>query len=349
MRKEVYHNSGAARPKQNGIIIAEAWLWSVTLRGMPVSDGAARVLHALARHFNTSTLKADPGPGEKRLAIITHRTARSVRRAIRELLKHPEAPFAQHLRGQHQTPVYAWTDMALDAATMTQGEVNRLVQAHAREDNPVPSASATPVPPEASREDNPDRDNVSGGTNRVCQGGQKCPPNSVREPCNNGELCTKAATPLVLTSPLMAMTVTSNTSITATTTTWLGDACGDWLEIIEGIPNRGRIGSALKPLVEQLGWETPLHPPHPCVREAWRKYLREKDPAFANPQDFASKFGAYWKYGAGKLSLSDHNRRVTDEWGRKMDARERGEVHDDDGFFWWLSGKPVPAVREEED
>jgi uncharacterized protein YdaU (DUF1376 family) len=66
---------------------------------------------------------------------------------------------------------------------------------------------------------------------------------------------------------------------------WSREACDDWVDRFTGSAPGGRIGAALKPLVHRFGWGT--------VREAWRRYLAEKEPDFASAQDFASKFGEW--------------------------------------------------------
>jgi hypothetical protein len=68
---------------------------------------------------------------------------------------------------------------------------------------------------------------------------------------------------------------------------WSKEACDDW-EATLGNPQGGRIGIALKPLVTKHGWEE--------VRPLWKKYLLEKDPKYASPSDFASKYEV-WKSG----------------------------------------------------
>lgn len=66
---------------------------------------------------------------------------------------------------------------------------------------------------------------------------------------------------------------------------WSSEACDDWKARFEGTAPGGRIGKALKPLVEQHGWDK--------IRPIWQKYLAKKDAEFASPQDFASKLSLW--------------------------------------------------------
>jgi hypothetical protein len=67
---------------------------------------------------------------------------------------------------------------------------------------------------------------------------------------------------------------------------WPREAATDWDERFgKGSAQPGRIGAALTKLVEAHTWEK--------VRPIWRRYLDEKDPTYASPQDFAAKFGAW--------------------------------------------------------
>lgn len=66
---------------------------------------------------------------------------------------------------------------------------------------------------------------------------------------------------------------------------WSYEACRLWTERYEGIAPGGRIGKALKPLVEQHGAA--------AVLAAWTRYLVETPAQYANPQGFAAKFGTF--------------------------------------------------------
>lgn len=63
---------------------------------------------------------------------------------------------------------------------------------------------------------------------------------------------------------------------------WSSQACDDWNERFgAGTAPGNKIGNALKRIVDKHGWDV--------IRPAWRHYLREKDPEFLNPADFATK------------------------------------------------------------
>lgn len=66
---------------------------------------------------------------------------------------------------------------------------------------------------------------------------------------------------------------------------WSAEACEDWSEAFQGVAHGGKIGSALKPLVQKLGW--------PTVRPAWRAYLAGTEARYASPADFAAKPGPW--------------------------------------------------------
>lgn len=65
---------------------------------------------------------------------------------------------------------------------------------------------------------------------------------------------------------------------------WTQQACDLWMARFDGTAPGGRIGKALKPLVEKHGAET--------VLERFQRYLAEEDPRFATPETFATKYGA---------------------------------------------------------
>jgi hypothetical protein len=66
---------------------------------------------------------------------------------------------------------------------------------------------------------------------------------------------------------------------------WSREACDDWITRFGGTAPGGRIGKALKPLVEKHGW--------PEVREAWRSYLGQVEAEFASAQRFAATYGRW--------------------------------------------------------
>ena len=93
---------------------------------------------------------------------------------------------------------------------------------------------------------------------------------------------------------------------------WSEEACDDWMERFGGTAPGGRIGKALKPLVDRYTWG--------AVRPAWRKYLLEKDPEYSTPQEFATKFGTWaGRKSAGKQTLADRSRAVMQAWIRQAE------------------------------
>ena len=66
---------------------------------------------------------------------------------------------------------------------------------------------------------------------------------------------------------------------------WSRQACDSWIERFGGTAPGGQIGKALKPLVDQHGWE--------IVRQAWCSYLRQVEPEYASASRFASTFGRW--------------------------------------------------------
>lgn len=98
---------------------------------------------------------------------------------------------------------------------------------------------------------------------------------------------------------------------------WSREACSDWNDAFgAGSAVGGKIGKALKPLVDHHGW--------PAVRVVWQRYLgsSEDDAKFKSPAAFAEKF-AYW---AAPARASPPGRKSLDD--RAMDsAREAIELH----------------------
>jgi uncharacterized protein YdaU (DUF1376 family) len=64
---------------------------------------------------------------------------------------------------------------------------------------------------------------------------------------------------------------------------WSRDACDVWIERFGGTAPGGQVGKALKPLVDQHGWEE--------VRDSWRSYLAQTEAEYASPSRFASTYG----------------------------------------------------------
>jgi hypothetical protein len=93
---------------------------------------------------------------------------------------------------------------------------------------------------------------------------------------------------------------------------WTSEACDDWnARFGNGTAPGGRIGKALKPLIEKHTWEV--------IRPAWKRYLEHKDPEFATPNDFAAKLTMWVKErraSTGDKKL-DASRDAIVEWGKK--------------------------------
>lgn len=97
---------------------------------------------------------------------------------------------------------------------------------------------------------------------------------------------------------------------------WAREAAEDWdAHFGKGSSAPGRIGAALSPLVKAHGWAR--------VRPVWQRYIEEKDPQFASPQDFQSKFRV-WAEGlenrVGGRAIENENRR---ELGRFLEGEQK--------------------------
>jgi len=66
---------------------------------------------------------------------------------------------------------------------------------------------------------------------------------------------------------------------------WSAEACQDWMARFGGTAPGGRIGGALRPLVERYGWA--------AVRTAWQTYLAQAEAEYASPQRFAATYGRW--------------------------------------------------------
>ena len=72
---------------------------------------------------------------------------------------------------------------------------------------------------------------------------------------------------------------------------WVQRAAQLWTDAFGGTAPHGRLGKALKPLIDEHG-ETE-------VLEMWARYLATQPAEYANPQDFASKYG-HWRNGSSR-------------------------------------------------
>lgn len=72
---------------------------------------------------------------------------------------------------------------------------------------------------------------------------------------------------------------------------WTSEACDDWGEAYGGTAPGGRIGKALKPLVEKVCRKRGVEflAAWALIRPWWQKYLKATDARFASPESFASK------------------------------------------------------------
>lgn len=59
------------------------------------------------------------------------------------------------------------------------------------------------------------------------------------------------------------------------------------------------IAKHLYALVVRFGWIVPKGDPKLIVKPAWERYIRDKEPEYANAADFAKRFGA-WALSKGK-------------------------------------------------
>jgi hypothetical protein len=66
---------------------------------------------------------------------------------------------------------------------------------------------------------------------------------------------------------------------------WSSEACDDWAARFGGTTPGGKIGKALKPLVDKHGW--------PEVRKAWKSYLGQVEADYASPSRFANTYGRW--------------------------------------------------------
>ncbi len=102
---------------------------------------------------------------------------------------------------------------------------------------------------------------------------------------------------------------------------WAREAAEDWDEHFgKGSSVPGRIGAALTRLVKAHGWAQ--------LRPVWQRYIAEKDPTYASPQDFASKYQV-WADGSvhvGGEGIEAHNREQTQRFldGEKDLPSQRG-------------------------
>jgi len=72
----------------------------------------------------------------------------------------------------------------------------------------------------------------------------------------------------------------------ATGASWSKEAATDWDSRFGlGSAPAGKIGKQLKRIVDKHGWDV--------VRPAWRAYLAQREPQFADAADFAAKFGVW--------------------------------------------------------
>lgn len=69
---------------------------------------------------------------------------------------------------------------------------------------------------------------------------------------------------------------------------WVAEAAEDWNEKTLGYVALGRLGKALKILVDRHGWGK--------VRPAWQRYLNTVQPQFLSPERFVATFKAYTFY-----------------------------------------------------
>lgn len=108
------------------------------------------------------------------------------------------------------------------------------------------------------------------------------------------------------------------TSVAVAPAPWSAEAIDDWNDRYgKGSAPGGRIGAALKPLVQAHGWD--------AVRPAWKRYLSESTHPSPSAQDFAAHYGA-WNGKAGPIE-SARTRRAREAMERIIE-RQRNERAD---------------------
>lgn len=66
---------------------------------------------------------------------------------------------------------------------------------------------------------------------------------------------------------------------------WVQEAAQDLSEVTQGIPNHGKLGKQLKPIVDARGWGE--------VRPNWRRFLRSVEVRFISARWFVESYGAW--------------------------------------------------------
>jgi uncharacterized protein YdaU (DUF1376 family) len=101
---------------------------------------------------------------------------------------------------------------------------------------------------------------------------------------------------------------------------WVAEACTDWQVQYDGEIKPGRVGSAMKGLVDKLGWLT-VHP-------AWTRYLAETDGSYASPERFVETYGKWSgtalppaRAAPGNITVAN-NRAVIAEYARNSGRRD---------------------------
>lgn len=99
--------------------------------------------------------------------------------------------------------------------------------------------------------------------------------------------------------------------------TWLTPYWDAWIAAYGGEPAGGTLARYLQPLDERHGTDTTL--------SAWRRYLAETEPRFANPARFSQTFGS-WLNGSGKRPTQhQRNEGVLRELFEREEGADRGQ------------------------
>jgi len=94
---------------------------------------------------------------------------------------------------------------------------------------------------------------------------------------------------------------------------WSNEASDDWnARFGDRSAPGGKIGKALKPLVDRYTWEV--------IRPAWQRYLTEKDAEFASPADFAQKVSLWLNKHVGRSTNIEASKATILGWLKRKEA-----------------------------
>lgn len=323
----------AIRRRTAALLMAVDWLAG---SGRTVSDSAARILIALASHADDSK-----PPKREILATTANSTLRSVSRALAELLAHPEPIIARRFRRRGPP---SWKFLRPGLTTQDLPEMATLEGSQALPsvatlgtDQALPP-SATLNRPRVARNGNPLDEQIESTAPRTTEPASpgasrsSLPPPAARDTVRTEPEAAPGVLPFPRSGDGAVGGVETRTRTrrhppralvdvakTARVVPWSAQACEDWSAAFGGTAPGGRIGKALKPLVDRDGWET--------VRRAWRAYLleaRSEGPKYATPQTFAEREYGRLKHGPSRPAMRGKNQQVVEDFL----ARKRQEGAD---------------------